>query len=239
MCADGALSVLAPLLDLDGMHPATGVLSDMRIHVNMRANCIAAYAYLSKFNATPEQVSAAELDAQRLSLPDGARRASDAVESILHAIDYANQAARMQFISNIVLHVGATFRDLTEHLGLDVWSFKQYAPLWQAVERHECKLFDDKHSQKSFTKSEVPRCAAPGCFGCLEGEDLWEFCRGNCAWIDKPWYCSSTCRAEVRFILRGDRAWTNHSRFNTRNGRATGRSVSHLGQARLSSCRLP
>lgn len=201
MCADGALSVLAPLLDLDGMHPATGVLSDMRIHVNMRANCVAAYAYLSKFNATPEQVSAAELDAQRLSLPDGARRTPDAVDSILHAIDYVNQAARMQFISNIVLHVGATFRDLTEHLGLDVWSFKQYAPLWQAVERHECKLFDDKHSQKSFTKSEVPRCAAPGCFGCLEGEDLWEFCRGNCAWIDKPWYCSSTCRAEVRFTL--------------------------------------
>lgn len=205
VCIAGALRELAPLIpgEAGSFDP---LLSHTDAAISMQAQSIAAFAYYKKYLATSQELMEAGIDAPMFPLPDGVQHTYGAVDSLIRAVEYANKAACLQFISTAVLLVARAFRDLAWRLGMDVWNFKKYTPLWRALERHDREEYEERTlygRREGDILPEETMCGAPGCTRRLERQTTaqqWP-CLGNCAWNKKPWYCSSACREKVRIIL--------------------------------------
>ncbi len=209
ICAEGALQamytfrdmLMDPLSDVSQPGPAR---SRGWILCGVWAHSIIAYAYYTKYMATPIELVAirrdaeelpteqARADARKVPRLDKQRDPCDPIDNILRAVKHANAAAKFHFYSQAVLMVGFAFKGLMESLpGMHVWLFKEYAPLWRSLEMQERML--------PLGWRDIPKVVPPpGCLivGC-EGK-VTDSCRGNCPWHLRPKFCKKHWTVEVR-----------------------------------------
>lgn len=203
-CAEGALDALAPLLgsliDSQEREGPQRMPSAIFIEVGVQAHSLAAYAYYTKYMADRTELEQIHVDASLAQRADKQLHPCDQIDNVVRAAMHANTAAKFQFISQAVLMAGFAFKGLAESLDIDIWSFKEYAPLWRALAAHEVTL---PRNWKAIAGVRPPahRCARQGC-GKNESCVRLFACPGQCPKHMKPKYCTQECH--VRYVHYGD-----------------------------------
>ncbi|KAI0653579.1 hypothetical protein C8Q70DRAFT_599583 [Cubamyces menziesii] len=205
MCPERALFYLRPVInptqdigtEIDSCSSATPPDtsdSDLRL----QAHSIAAYAYVKKYYASTSEFQMIAYEA--LCLPrDGAQvDPLDPLDNIICAVNRANWLARMQFITPAVLMAGFAFKALAKRLQVDYEQFKQFRPLWRALEKREKELWEANRQMKKPTGSSLPGffvCAASTCpVKKPRTHQMVTPCYGSCPLDMRPSYCSDQCR---------------------------------------------
>lgn len=210
ICAEGALQAMYTFQEMLMDHPADvnqpGPARSMGwISCGVRAHSIIAYAYYTKYMATPHELNSirrharelptpqARADARKVPRLDKQRDPCDPISNIFRAVKHANAAAKFHFYSQAVMMVGFAFKGLMESLpAMDVWFFKEYAPLWRALEMQERTL--PLGWQNMLKVVPPPGCLIVGC----ERKVTDYHCRGGCPYHLKPKFCKKHWTFEVR-----------------------------------------
>ncbi|KAH9893607.1 hypothetical protein C8Q73DRAFT_781951 [Cubamyces lactineus] len=167
-------SRLTEILSADDLEP---------VRLIAQVHSIAAYAHYLKYI----------LPARARIRPQYAAKES-LIWNLLTAVRHAHAAAKMQFITRGVLWAGFAFQGIAELVGLSLARFKQFTPLWHAMEQREIAMFG-RAGDVSF------RTAYFSAGECGLGSDCWETrglasCSGRCPAHLKPKYCSRKCQKE-------------------------------------------
>ncbi|KAI9067908.1 hypothetical protein FKP32DRAFT_1588101, partial [Trametes sanguinea] len=210
-CVEGALWFLGPVFNLqmddfcDEVLSGTKPLPQMALEADrIMAHSLAAYAYFLKYKASVDELANIAKDAEEYPRPDDQQNVVDRLENILRGVWHANCAASMQFITPAVLMAGYAFRDLAQHLPIDVHrDIKHYRPLWRALAMRDKELIAEGrlrlNASEASPKEDV--CASSYCVRKArkfkveeEATASLKPCDGDCPTDLKPSYCSEICR---------------------------------------------
>lgn len=197
---DALAPLLGSLVDPQEREGNQRMPSAIFIEVGVQAHSLAAYAYYTKYMADRTELEQIRVDASLSQRAGKQSRPCDQIDNVVRPAMHANTAAKFQFISQAVLMAGFAFKGLAESLNIDIWTFKEYAPLWRALAAHEVTL---PRNWKAIAGVRPPanRCAR---HGCAKGEPRFRLfaCPGQCPKHMKPKYCSKECH--VRHFRFGD-----------------------------------
>ncbi|KAI0676159.1 hypothetical protein C8Q78DRAFT_1142808 [Trametes maxima] len=191
MSTEAVLQQLEPVIGPGRFLRGVGLEPMVLVH------SLAAYVHYKKYVASVVERKQIATDARKFRRADKRGRAMDPVENLVLSVKHANCAVRMHFVSRAALMAGFAFRALAEALNVDIGVFKQYSPLWSALERRQLELSKEGRALTAVGPASRGECAACGSKR-IEGYGL---CGGGCAEHLKPVYCSSTCK---------EKDWASH-----------------------------